>query len=784
VNLPLVLLTEAFCFALGLGLAKLGPRLDLARRDRAIVAVGAASAIGAALSDGSPTGWTPSDVVLKAALGLLLVWLAGGLPRGLVLALAALATMAGYHTPGFFIGAAALGVAVAGMVPVRSEPLNGAIAVAGIVQAALRLELPIAEGGTALVAALLLGPIFALGVRRADAALARTLRRCALAFGLLAIASAGIVAGSVLTARSSLEEGVRMLDATSVVQSQGDDTEVSRQLTGAHRSFSAASSILGGWWNRPAEVVPVLSQHWRLLTAVATTGRELSDVGQRAIGAPAIENIQVLDGQIPLGQLRELQPLVDEAAQQLQNAEARLTRARSTWLLPPVSRRLDEELKRIVGAAKTATAASQALPHLPGLLGADGPRRYFLAVQTPAELRGSGGVIGNYGEIVADNGRLRLTRFGRLFDLKAQGIDKNSRVLMAPPDFVARYARFQPEREWLNVNLSPDFPTDAGVIAGLYPQSGGQPIDGVIAVDPFGLAALLKVIGPVQSPNWPEPLTDQNAARILLYDQYQRFNPDNLDERVDFLGDVAEEVWRRVTQGSTPGLREVLIALAPAANDKHILISSTHEPEQRMLEEVGIAGKMAPVDGDFLGVVTQNAGGNKLDAYLQRTVDYQVRVSPDTKKLTSTATITLRNNAPLEGLPAYVGNNLVADLPRGHNKVYLSVYSPWDATGGRIDGAPVQLESEQELGRKVYSTAVAMPPQQAVTVTIEFTGAYEDADQYRLSLFRQPTVAPDSVRVGLSVRSGWQMKGGGTTWSRELQMTTDVDIELDLERRF
>ncbi len=37
----------------------------------------------------------------------------------------------------------------------------------------------------------------------------------------------------------------------------------------------------------------------------------------------------------------------------------------------------------------------------------------------------------------------------------------------------------------------------AQVIGGLYPQSGGEPIDGAISVDPITLAAFLKLTGPV-----------------------------------------------------------------------------------------------------------------------------------------------------------------------------------------------------------------------------------------------------------------------------------------------
>ena len=50
--------------------------------------------------------------------------------------------------------------------------------------------------------------------------------------------------------------------------------------------------------------------------------------------------------------------------------------------------------------------------------------------------------------------------------------------------------------------MSPDLPDVAQVIrelySGAYPDMGGDHIDGVLVVDPSGLAALLNFTGPIQ----------------------------------------------------------------------------------------------------------------------------------------------------------------------------------------------------------------------------------------------------------------------------------------------
>ena len=54
---------------------------------------------------------------------------------------------------------------------------------------------------------------------------------------------------------------------------------------------------------------------------------------------------------------------------------------------------------------------------------------------------------------------------------------------------------------WSNVTMSPHFPSTAAVMAELYPQSGGAAVDGVFAMDPYVLAALVELTGPIDVPS-------------------------------------------------------------------------------------------------------------------------------------------------------------------------------------------------------------------------------------------------------------------------------------------
>src|SRR5439155_6307005 len=125
--------------------------------------------------------------------------------------------------------------------------------------------------------------------------------------------------------------------------------------------------------------------------------------------------------------------------------------------------------------------------------GGHGTRTYLLVVQNNAESRATGGFIGSFGLLTADDGKLHISRLLRTSAWNNAVRANPDPKADAPADYRARYGQFQPERTLQNVNLSPDFPSVAKVLASLAPQAGLPAVDGVLAVDPVGLAALLQL---------------------------------------------------------------------------------------------------------------------------------------------------------------------------------------------------------------------------------------------------------------------------------------------------
>ena len=64
------------------------------------------------------------------------------------------------------------------------------------------------------------------------------------------------------------------------------------------------------------------------------------------------------------------------------------------------------------------------------------------------------------------------------------------------------------------------------------------------------------------------------------------------------------------------------------------------------MRSIGLAGELPALDGgDGFGVVFTNAGANKLDAYLERSVSYRARVG-ESGEVESTLVVTVTNRRP------------------------------------------------------------------------------------------------------------------------------------------
>ena len=571
--------------------------------------------------------------------------------------------------------------------------------------------------------------------------------------GMVALAGPAVVAMTL--AQSPARTGAALAKGAlaTVGQSGGEQTA---EFERAGTYFRLARSRLDAPLVSLGLAVPGLSSNLETSRTLVSLGERLSAAGARLATLSEASQLRVTDGTISLAELRRLAPALSDAAGVLRMSRAQLAEANQSYLVPPIQRAVDDLATRLERTTESAERAADSARLLPAMLGGEGPRRYFLAFQNNAELRGTGGFIGNWGELEADGGKLHLSRFGRLDELIFGATGPP--VLHAPEEFLQRYRGFDVAGSWQQVNVSPDFPTTARVISELYPQSGGRPVDGVIAVDPPGLAALLELTGPVEVAGWPDPITAANVVDVTLRAAYERYPVQ--DDRVEFLGAVARRVWEAFTTAELGNPARIAQSLSRASRDGHLMAYAAEPPEQALISRLGADGAVPPLAGDFLMLVDQNLSANKVDLYLQRRLRYDAVLDPSSEpaRMSGRLEVTLENGAPSKGLPEGVIGPYDNRFAPGENRTYLSIYSPFPGRSTTLEGRPFDLDTQPELGRLAHSATLSIPAKESRTVTLELEGRMQlDGGWYRLDLGHQPLVLPDEVEVSIGVPPGWRI---------------------------
>jgi hypothetical protein len=531
--------------------------------------------------------------------------------------------------------------------------------------------------------------------------------------------------------RAALLDG-RTEEATAAVADVRDDTARARDLT--------SDPI----W-RAAGALPLVGGNAR---AVTTTTAAVDRVAQDVLPV-LVEQSDALDpaalrgadGRIDLARIAAAaEPLA--AAHASAQAAADDARAVDTEGLPSSLRdavvRAQDGLDEL---AEMTGNASDAATLLPPMLGADGPRRYFLGLQTNAEARATGGLVGAYGVLEADQGRLRVRALGPRTDLDVDNRAKPTLDLGA--DYAAQYG--DDPGWWQNTNLSPHFPYAAQLWLEMYERQTGTRLDGAIATDPVAMSHMLGAIGDVRLGDG-SVVSQDDAARLTMRDVYARI-PDDDARRDEYLQEVARAVVDGLLSGGGDAA-DLARALGRSAGERRLFVYSTVAAEQAALENQPIAGALTSGPGPHVGVFVNNGSGSKLDYYLEQSVEYALGACTGADRRSSTVTVTLRNAAPRSGLPPYVTIRLDADRDDGRavgtNLDLVSVHLPEGAviTGARLDGAPLPLSSQRELGHSVVGWEALLEPGQRQVVVLDLTEPRSDAEpKLQVQALARPALA-------------------------------------------
>jgi hypothetical protein len=631
----------------------------------------------------------------------------------------------------------------------RSNSVLGALAGAAAVTALLHPAASLPSGFVALALVAAAGPLLRSALRAATPTRRRQLTivgasaLSAFAVCCLVLAAAGFSAAPTL--RSAVDAARSGITATR----NGDLTKASASFTTAEAKFNSATSVLEAPWLIPARFVPVLGANLQAARVVVGDGLQLAVAARTSVDAAPYDQIRIVDSAIDLTQITAMQQPVAELDSEVASVQGSLEAIDTTWLLPALTSRISDFSEQIETVTPQLQTASLAMQTLPAMLGADSVRTYLVEFTSESESRFLGGFVGSYALLTADHGKLTLDRSESVGMLNRRL--KRGAEYIAPAEFKNLYSRFQPEKFAQNWSASPDLPSNARMTEQLFADATGVHVDGVIVIDPFGLASLLTLTGPIRVPGISQQLTSTNVADYLLHGQYLEF-AGQVEQRRDQLAEVAQKAFDELMKSPKTNYRDISRALGSAVSQGHLMFSVFEPYAQNLLDRLGLTRRFSPVSEASLFTFRNSASfANKIDYFLHRSVTIDATIDPYSNQLEADITIELRNDSPVGGLPDYVIGNENGE-PNGTNGMYFSIYTSGAITSSTLDGDPQELFEKPDRGMRVFSKGITIPPGGTRVIRLHLSDAIPDtASGFRFALPHQPMVNDDQLT--LMVRS-------------------------------
>lgn len=343
----------------------------------------------------------------------------------------------------------------------------------------------------------------------------------------------------------------------------------------------------------------------------------------------------------------------------------------------------------------------------------EGPYDFLVLAANNAQMQNGQGMFLSAGVLHIEDGRMELGEMESLAD-----VPPADPPVPLDPDLAARWGWLDPNHDFRHLGLSHRFPVTAAVAAERWARLGNPEVDGVLALDPFVVEAIMTATGPVATS--VGELSAEDVVRYALHDQYQGYLTSGGDrsyteERRDALSEIAREVVNAFEQ-----VEEVdsgfLERLRATANGRHVLMWSGRPPLQAAFEAARIDGQIGP-DSLLLSIV--NRSGVKLDWFMRSTAT--LTVEPGEGRHRVAVEITVRNEAPADGEPAYVvGPYPVSGLERGEYLGLVTLNLPRDAVDASFDGVDPLAVAGADGHNRTIAAWVEVPRGESVTLVARF----------------------------------------------------------------
>jgi len=387
---------------------------------------------------------------------------------------------------------------------------------------------------------------------------------------------------------------------------------------------------------------------------------------------------------------------------------------------------------------------------MPDILGFPEKTNYLFIFQNNDELRPSGGFVGSYAVMQADNAKFKtiLTADSYHLDMPVKNtLDTEANSILK------KYLKTE-KMFFRDANWSPDWQVSAQNLDYVYkkileawPEDKEMPFnenfDYIIGITPDLVEALLEITGAIEvegkiynSQNFQAQL--QKQVEIDYIDQGV-----SSWERKSTISYILKEIETRLLNLKMTDWPEVFYTLVEEAEKKNVLIYAQDQYSQEIIENMGWSGKVQTNVDDYIMVVDANMAALKTDALISRDLNYNLNIDEDYRSH-------LNLNYRHQGKEI----NWRTSKYHSYSRIYLPINSTDIRAEGFADGS-LNIYKDKDLNKMVVAGYFTINLDSQKEIDIYYNNEISDANDYKLYLQKQP----------------------GTEWRTNIKIETNQDIK-------
>jgi len=390
------------------------------------------------------------------------------------------------------------------------------------------------------------------------------------------------------------------------------------------------------------------------------------------------------------------------------------------------------------------------LENVSWLLGKDSPRKYFLLFQNDAELRPSGGFWTAYGILKVDNGKVTPLISDDIYSL-----DAKFKSTIPAPRPIKDYHINVPYWYLRDMNISPDFPTNAQTFLENYKKISSETFDAIIAIDTSVLVDLVDVLGRIGVPGYgnfsSEPDKRCYGCPQIIYElEYIAGKPKSyiVDDRKGFLAPLMHSILSNAMGAPKEKITPLAQAFFKNIHNKHIIFYFLDEDLQQAGNLANITSSIQKTDTntDYLHLVDSNMASAKTNLFIEQTIKHQI-ISKD-GQVSHQVTVTYTNPYKASNCNLEKGD-LCLNAPKYRN--WFRFYTPIGSTLTKMTGSEIQpleyVELEKQVFEGFYGDKYPLYAQSSNKVSIQYTSSVPASKDYQILLQKQAGTKPVNYQL-------------------------------------